>query len=264
MSSGRCWNRCSTRPASADLSTHRTCGRWWTRCCMSATRAASGATCPSRSGRGCGCGGSCAAGQAAEPGRVRRRCCTRPPARPAAGGDATGSMVVIDTHLACGASNGGFTFHDRGGPYGAAKSATGVVALEVTGLPVGALVAAASTHEYPAGELMLEHLTQQGPPGDLSWSWWTVGSARPLPSARAAPRPGDAPGRVGRQAAGAAPHPAPLARRGRPWPPRTLPRSCEVVREHHRLGDRLAPGRLHHDHPAPPNGHELTDVHRRS
>jgi hypothetical protein len=27
-------------------------------------------------------------------------------------------MVVIDTHLARGASNGGFTFHDRGGPYG--------------------------------------------------------------------------------------------------------------------------------------------------
>ena len=25
-------------------------------------------------------------------------------------------MVVIDTHLARGASNGGFTFHDRGGP----------------------------------------------------------------------------------------------------------------------------------------------------
>jgi transposase len=30
----------------------------------------------------------------------------------------TPSMVVIDTHLARGASNGGFTFHDRGGPYG--------------------------------------------------------------------------------------------------------------------------------------------------
>ena len=30
--------------------------------------------------------------------------------------EATPSMVVIDTHLARGASNGGFTFHDRGGP----------------------------------------------------------------------------------------------------------------------------------------------------
>jgi putative transposase len=26
------------------------------------------------------------------------------------------SMIVIDTHLARGASNGGFTSHDRGGP----------------------------------------------------------------------------------------------------------------------------------------------------
>ena len=35
--------------------------------------------------------------------------------------DATPSMVVIDTHLARGASNGGFAFHDRGGPYGRTK-----------------------------------------------------------------------------------------------------------------------------------------------
>jgi transposase len=42
-----------------------------------------------------------------------------PAAREADGrADATPSMVVIDTHLARGASNGGFTFHDRGGPYG--------------------------------------------------------------------------------------------------------------------------------------------------
>jgi transposase len=31
--------------------------------------------------------------------------------------DATPSMVVIDTHLARGASNGGASFHDRGGPW---------------------------------------------------------------------------------------------------------------------------------------------------
>ena len=37
--------------------------------------------------------------------------------------EATPSMVVIDTHLARGASNGGFTFHDRGGPYGRTKGA---------------------------------------------------------------------------------------------------------------------------------------------
>ena len=35
----------------------------------------------------------------------------------------TPSMIVIDTHLARGASNGGFTFHDRGGPYGRTKGA---------------------------------------------------------------------------------------------------------------------------------------------
>jgi putative transposase len=27
-------------------------------------------------------------------------------------------MVVIDAHLARGASHGGLSFHDRGGPYG--------------------------------------------------------------------------------------------------------------------------------------------------
>ena len=47
----------------------------------------------------------------------------------------TPSMVVIDTHLARGASNGGFTFHDRGGPYGRTKGAKRVVAVDVTGLP---------------------------------------------------------------------------------------------------------------------------------
>lgn len=74
----------------------------------------------------------------------------------------TPSMVVIDTHLARGASNGGSTFHDRGGPYGRTKGAKRVVAVDVTGLPVAAIVVPASTHENGASELMLEHLTQQG------------------------------------------------------------------------------------------------------
>ena len=60
---------------------------------------------------------------------------------------ATPSMVVIDTHLARGASNGGLSFHDRGGPYGRTKGAKRIVAVDVTGLPVGALVVPASTHE---------------------------------------------------------------------------------------------------------------------
>jgi putative transposase len=75
---------------------------------------------------------------------------------------ATPSMVVIDTHLARGASNGGFTFHDRGGPYGRTKGAKQVVAVDVTGLPVGALVVPASTHENRTSEVMLQHLMRQG------------------------------------------------------------------------------------------------------
>jgi putative transposase len=65
--------------------------------------------------------------------------------------DATPSMVVIDTHLARGASNGGFSFHDRGGRT-AARRAPSVVAVDVTGLPVGALVVPASTHENRGAE----------------------------------------------------------------------------------------------------------------
>jgi hypothetical protein len=37
-----------------------------------------------------------------------------------------------------------------------------VVAVDVTGLPVGALVVPASTHENRTSEVMLEHLTRQG------------------------------------------------------------------------------------------------------
>ena len=81
--------------------------------------------------------------------------------------EATPSMVVIDTHLARGASNGGFTFHDRGGPYGRPKGAKRIVAVDVTGLPVGALAVPASTHENQTTELMLAHLTQHGVAGRL-------------------------------------------------------------------------------------------------
>lgn len=80
---------------------------------------------------------------------------------------ATPSMVVIDTHLARGSSNGGFTFHDRGGPYGRTRGAKRVVAVDVTGLPVGALVVPASTHENKTTELMLQHLNEQGVSGRL-------------------------------------------------------------------------------------------------
>ena len=81
--------------------------------------------------------------------------------------EATPSMVVIDSHLARGASKGGLTFHDRGGPYGRTKGAKRIVAVDVTGLPVGALVVPASTHDNRTSELMLKHLTDQGVAGRL-------------------------------------------------------------------------------------------------
>ncbi len=71
-------------------------------------------------------------------------------------------MIVIDTHLARGASNGGSTFHDRGGPYGRSRGTERVMAVDVTGLPAGALVVSASPHEKLASALMLEHLGRQG------------------------------------------------------------------------------------------------------
>ena len=71
-------------------------------------------------------------------------------------------MVVIGSSLARGASQGGATFHDRGGPYGATNGAKRVVAVDVTGMPVGALVVPASTTESRATELLLEHLVAQG------------------------------------------------------------------------------------------------------
>lgn len=101
-------------------------------------------------------------------------------AREADGRDeAAPSMLVIDTHLARGASNGGFTFHDRGGPYGRTKGAKRVVAVDVTGLPVGALVVPASIHENHTSELMLEHLAGQGVTGRLELVLVDRGVTRP-------------------------------------------------------------------------------------
>jgi putative transposase len=81
--------------------------------------------------------------------------------------EATPSMLVIDTHLARGASNGGATFHDRGGPFGRTKGAKRVVAVDVTGLPVAGLVVPASTHENHGAQLILDHLAEQGVTGRL-------------------------------------------------------------------------------------------------
>lgn len=72
--------------------------------------------------------------------------------------DPTPSMVVVDTHLARGASTGGRSFHDRGGPYGATKGAKRAIAVDVTGLPLAARVLPASTHENDTTAALLRDL----------------------------------------------------------------------------------------------------------
>jgi hypothetical protein len=46
-------------------------------------------------------------------------------------------MRVIDAHLARGASDGGATLHNQGGPYGRTNGAKRIVGVDVTGLPLG-------------------------------------------------------------------------------------------------------------------------------
>jgi putative transposase len=77
------------------------------------------------------------------------------------------SMVAIDTHLARGGSNGGVTFHNKGGPYGRTNGAKRVVAVDVTGLPVAGLVVPANTTEGRATELLVAHLAANGQAGRL-------------------------------------------------------------------------------------------------
>jgi putative transposase len=165
--------------------------------------------------------------------------------------DATPSMVVIDTHLARGASNGGFTFHDRGGPYGRTKGAKRIVAVDVTGLPVGALVVPASTHETRASELMLEHLTRQGVTGRLELMLVDRGAPKPLPASSGDTTTSTCAASGGTTSSRcSAPSRTPGASKS-PTAASTLPPTGEVVREHH-LGDRLAASGLYRDHPAPP------------
>jgi putative transposase len=86
----------------------------------------------------------------------------RAAAREVAGrSEPTASMVVIDTHLARGAFDGGFIPRPRR-PLRPRQGAKRVVAVDVTGLPVGALVVPASCHENRTTELMLDHLRRQG------------------------------------------------------------------------------------------------------
>jgi hypothetical protein len=71
-------------------------------------------------------------------------------------------MVVIDTHLARGASNGSATFHNQGGPHGRTNGAKRIVCVDVTGLPLCVRVVPAATSEARAVELILEDLAQMG------------------------------------------------------------------------------------------------------
>ena len=84
-------------------------------------------------------------------------------ARRAAGRAAdTPSLLVIDSSLARGASNGGRTFHDQGGPFGRTRGSKRVVAVDVTGLPMAAVVVPASVHENVATATLMDQLAASG------------------------------------------------------------------------------------------------------
>ncbi len=69
------------------------------------------------------------------------------------------SMVVVDTHLGRGASLGGKTFHDRGGPSGSTNGAKRAIAVDITGLPLAALALPASTHENHTTAALLDYMS---------------------------------------------------------------------------------------------------------
>ena len=155
------------------------------------------------------------------------------------------SMVVIGTHLARGASNGGASFHDRGGPYGATKGAKRAVAVDVTGLPLAAAVLPVSTHENVTTETLLDVLRDHGQAERLELVLVDRGvnaRAAKLLSKRAAleiRRAGHEQGTTRVRAPGVR-----LAGRGRPWAPIAQPPAGPLLRVHARVGQWLAPGRL--------------------
>jgi len=87
-------------------------------------------------------------------------------------------MVVIDTHLARGASNGGATFHNQGGPYGRTNRAKRFVCVDVTGLPLCVRVVPASTSEASAVEQILDDLVLTGEDERLELVLMDRGTAR--------------------------------------------------------------------------------------
>jgi len=77
------------------------------------------------------------------------------------------SMIIIDPALIRGASNGGKTFHNKGGPRGATNGAKHVIAVDTTGLPLAAVAVAANTPESACVKLLLEHMQSLGLTGNL-------------------------------------------------------------------------------------------------
>lgn len=85
------------------------------------------------------------------------------PARLAAGrAEPLPSLLVIDSQLARGATNGGGSFHDQGGPWGATNGAKRFVAVDVTGLPLAGLACGARTSEVAGVEALMRKLTDLG------------------------------------------------------------------------------------------------------
>ena len=172
------------------------------------------------------------------------------------------SMVVIDTHLARGASNGGVTFHNQGGPYGRTNGAKRIVCVDVTGLPLCVRVVPASTSEASAVELILEDLARTGVDTRLELVLVDRGTAAPrhrdvcCPATLDKVRLRGSSSWLGRTTAqrarrqGLSPYPSRLAGRSGPRPPRATATPGALLREHGDLSYRMAARRLNQRGPS--------------
>ena len=162
------------------------------------------------------------------------------------------SMVVIDTHLARGASNGGVTFHNQGGPYGRTNGAKRIVCVDVTGLPLCVRVVPASTSEASAVEQILDDLVLTGADERLELVLVDRGTARSAATRLSAKfnyevrRVGwDEPPRNEHGAKVFRPIAPRLASRSCPRPPRATATPGALLREHRDLRHRMAARRFH-------------------
>jgi len=150
------------------------------------------------------------------------------------------SMVVIDTHLARGASNGGVTFHNQGGPYGRPTAPNGSSAS--TSRPATLRASRpASTSEASAVEQILDDLARSGADERLELvlvdrALRSRGPAtleqiqlRSSPSGWTSPHATS----TGQSLSS---HPSRLARRGGPRPSRASATSGALLRRHRDFG----------------------------